>query len=119
MKHAIYDHKPSAIEAVGNGSYLYRWGIEEITTAMIDLDEYYTKWQCYEVVVSSTPNANNILAQVVDTIWGGGVEQKLLNDYQAALLGVLDEEYTTPYLEFLAQRKAIKAQIEIDVAANN
>ena len=27
---AFYDNKPSKLEAVGNGSYLYRWNIQEV-----------------------------------------------------------------------------------------
>lgn len=29
MKRAFYDEMPSTLEAVGNGSYLYRWDIQE------------------------------------------------------------------------------------------
>ena len=29
MTRAYYDKRPSAFEAVGNGNWLYRWGIQE------------------------------------------------------------------------------------------
>ncbi len=111
MKRVNYDSKPSAIEAVGNGSYLYRWDIEEVTT---EQQEVYTSWECYEVTVWNTPTENSITEVVIDALWGSGVEQKLLNDYQAAQLGVLDGSYSIPYTTFLAERKAVKEQITVD-----
>ena len=32
---AFYDNKPSVLGAVGNGSYLYRWGIKEAARAQV------------------------------------------------------------------------------------
>ncbi|MFI3317433.1 MAG: hypothetical protein SNF93_07765 [Rikenellaceae bacterium] len=109
MKRVIYDNKPSAIEAVGNGSYLYRWQIEQIVS------EEFTHWSCYQVIISNTPTQESITEKVIEAIWGGGVEQKLINDYQASLLGVIDQSYTEPYMEFLAERKALKETIAEDV----
>lgn len=41
MKRAFYDVKPQALEAVGNGNYLYRWDIqeEEIQSEIMQLGE--------------------------------------------------------------------------------
>ncbi|MFR9643786.1 MAG: hypothetical protein SNH57_00740 [Rikenellaceae bacterium] len=123
MKRANYDSKPSVIEAVGNGSYLYRWDIEEVTTEATEAtdeqeaQEAHTSWECYEVTVWNTPTENSITEVVVDALWGNGVEQKLLNDYYSAIEGILNEEsYKQPYLDFLAERKAIKEQITADFA---
>ncbi len=119
MKRANYDSLPLAIEAVGNGSYLYRWDIEEVTTEATDeqeAQEVHTSWECYEVVVWNTPTENSITEVVVDALWGNGVEQKLLNDYYSAIEGILDESYKQPYLDFLAERKAVKEQIDADFA---
>lgn len=122
MKHANYDSKPSVIEAVGNGSYLYRWDIEEVTTEATEAtdeqeaQEAHTSWECYEVTVWNTPTENSITEVVVDALWGSGVEQKLLNDYQASLLGVLGENSSDAYIVFLTDRQAIKQQIARDFA---
>lgn len=116
MKHANYDSKPSAIEAVGNGSYLYRWDIEEVTTEQTEAQEAHTSWECYEVTVWNTPTENSITEVVIDALWGNGVEQKLLNDYYSAIEGILDESYKQPYLDLLEERKAIKEQITADFA---
>ena len=33
---AFYDNKPSKLEAVGNGSYLYRWNIQEVKPESVE-----------------------------------------------------------------------------------
>lgn len=114
MKKSNYDSKPSAIEAVGNGSYLYRWDIEEVASEQVEEQDVRTSWECYEVTVWNTPTENSITEVVIDALWCSGVEQKLLNDYQAAQLGVLDESYTAAYTAFLTERKAVKEQIAVD-----
>ncbi|MFR9541396.1 MAG: hypothetical protein SNH27_05030 [Rikenellaceae bacterium] len=120
MKRANYDSKPSVIEAVGNGSYLYRWDIEEVTTNVEDTEsgeqDTRTSWECYEVTVWNTPTENSITEVVIDALWGNGVEQKLLNDYYAGIEGILDESYKQPYLDFLEERKVVREQIAADFA---
>ncbi|MFR9522967.1 MAG: hypothetical protein SNH94_00140 [Rikenellaceae bacterium] len=116
MKKVRYDNCPSALAPVGNGGYLYRWEISEVEVeATPDVDPC-TLWECYEVTVSEDLTKAAITEEVIDALWGGGVEQKLLNDFQAFQLGLLDESYETPYTEFLAQRKALKEQIATDYA---
>ena len=79
---AFYDEKPSVLEAVGNGSYIYRFNIEEQTSH----------------------------------------EQKLVNEFNAANLGMVggsktsDEakERIAAYKEFLECRKTLKEQVDAD-----
>ena len=33
---AFYDSKPSVLEAVGNGSFLYRWNIQEVAPESVE-----------------------------------------------------------------------------------
>ncbi len=116
MKKVYYDTLPSAIESVGNGNYLYRWSIEEVELEAIEIDELRTLWRCNEVVVGGVPTENSITEAVISALWGSGLEQKLLNDYNASLMGMLTEEYAEPYLNFLFERQACKAQISQDFA---
>lgn len=127
---AIYDNKPSKFEANGNGSYTYRWNIQEIEvpTGVADIDTYTTttKWQCDEVVVWATVTKDKLTEAVITSIWDNDYEKKLINDYNAAKEGVFGNEsspqaldYITRYKTFLAQRKAIKEQIAADCAALN
>ncbi len=116
MKKVRYDNCPSAIAPVGNGGYLYRWEISKVEVESTPGFESCTLWECYEVTVGEEVTQAAITEEVIDALWGGGVEQKLLNDYQAFQLGLLDESYETPYTEFLAQRKDLKEQIATDYA---
>ena len=85
---AFYDEKPSVLEAVGNGSYIYRFNIEEQITAICPASH----------------------------------EQKLVNEFNAANLGMVggsktsDEakERIAAYKEFLECRKTLKEQVDAD-----
>jgi hypothetical protein len=121
---ATYDHKPSKYEAVGNGSYLYRWNIEEIQVPdNSDSETTVIKWQCEEVIVWSPVTSNKITEAVITSKWDNNYEQKLVNDYNAAKLGVYGSTTSTEatekvaaYTAYLNERKALKEQIDADCA---
>ena len=46
-------------------------------------------------------------------------ESKLINDYNAAMAGIEDENKKQPYLNFLADRKQLHAMVEADCKSNN
>ena len=50
----------------------------------------------------------------MNEMWSKDIEQKYINDYNAAVLGILDSSYIDRYKEFISQRKSIKEQIDID-----
>lgn len=105
----IYSDKiPSTIERDSNGYYLYRWDIQT------EQRDEYIGYSYYEVIVWPTLTSNKILETCINETWGTDVEAKKLNDYNAALLGLLDESYIDTYKEFLQQRKALKEQVELD-----
>lgn len=116
---AFYDSQPAKLEAVGNGSYIYRRNIEEVEKPAInDGDTAGTQWKCDEVIVWSPLSSNKIVETVINSLWNKDYEQKLINDYNSAKEGIFDEqkslESTERYLQFLADRKAIKEQIYQD-----
>lgn len=134
---AFYDNKPSVLEAVGNGSFLYRWDIQEVTsegnsqtttTAAEDgsevettAEEQRTQWQCEEAVVWSPLTANKITEAVIATKWDGNYEQKLVNEYNGAQLGVYGSKTSEEakariqaYTDFLQERYALKTQVDKD-----
>ena len=122
---AIYDAKPSKYEAVGNGSYLYRWFIEEIQVPNnSDSDSETTvKWQCEEVTVWSPVTPNKVTEAVITSKWDNNYEQKWVNDYNAAKLGVYGsttsteaKEKVAAYTAYLNERKALKEHIDADCA---
>lgn len=124
---ATYDNKPSIYEANGDGSYTYRWNIQSVEVpAGTDNEESTTKWKCEEVVVWGTVTKDKLTKSVVTTLWANDYEKKLINDYNAAKEGVFGsvtgataKAYIARYKEFLAQRKAIKEQVESDCATLN
>lgn len=105
---------PQIIERVGDGRYYYRWGIEESTQPVdINNDKVTTSYNYCEVIVANL-SEDNITIAVINALWGADMENKLINDYNAAKLGVLDDSYIDTYTTFLAERKAVKEQIASD-----
>lgn len=125
---AFYDNKPSVLEAVGNGSFKYRFDITEKTpeaaaTSSDDSsaqEEQKTQWQCQEVTVWSPVTSNKITAAVITEVCDINYEQKLVNEYNAAQLGMYGPEeaqkHIDAYTEYLNTRAAIKAQVDADCA---
>lgn len=116
---AFYDHKPSVLEAVGNGSHLYHWDIKEME---LQIDEtIITQWQCQEVSVWMPLTSNKITQAVINELWSSDYEQKLINEYNAAQMGVYDEDTAlakvAAYKAFLAERNAVKSQVDADCKA--
>jgi hypothetical protein len=118
---AFYDHKPSVLEAVGNGSYKYRWDIVEMEQpAHEEGGEPTTQWKCQEVTVWAPVTSNKITEAVISELWDSNYEQKLVNEYNAAQLGVYDEATAATkvaaYKAFLTERNAVKTQVDADCA---
>lgn len=119
---ATYDNKPSIYEANGDGSYTYRWNIREVeTSAGNDNEESTTKWECEEVVVWGTVTSSKLTDAVINHLWSKDYEQKLINEYNGASLGLFGaktgeeaQAKITAYKNFINERKAIKAQIDDD-----
>lgn len=117
---AFYDNKPSVLEAVGNGSYRYRYDIEEETTPEVadESGNSRSQWKCQEVVVWMPLSSNGITAAVISDKWEQNYEQKLVNEYNAVQLGVITgeeaEERIAAYKSFLTDRAALKAQVDAD-----
>lgn len=124
---AFYDEKPSKLEAVGNGSYLYRFNIEEKTSevnaeGVEEPTESMTQWECDEVTVWGPLTANKITEAVIASICPASHEQKLVNEYNAANLGLVGGSKTSDeakaqiaaYKEFLDYRKQLKEQVDKD-----
>lgn len=114
---AFYDNKPEVLGNMGDGSFRYRWGIKQVRTEIGEGD-YITQWACEEVTVWPTLTANKITKAVISEVWPADYEQKLVNEYNAAILGVYDtekaEKKIAQYRTFLAEREALKAQVDTD-----
>lgn len=124
---AYYDEKPSKFEAVGNGSYLYRYNIKEVEAQSGNVSDddsskddsaKKTQWECDEVAVWSPISSNKITEAVIGHEWDSNYEQKLQNEYYSAQLGILTDDAaktaTERYKKFLSDRHAVKQQIDSD-----
>ena len=116
--------KPQIMSAVGNGSYLYRFNINEIEVpAQTEGEEPTKAWQYEEVTVWPPVTPNKITEAVITSKWDNNYEQKLVNDYNAVKLGVYGSATSTKakekvdaYTAYLNERKALKEQIDADYA---
>jgi len=104
---------PEIIQQIGNGIYLYRFNIEEVTVNSTD-SESHKGYEYDEVKVIGILTANAITESVMNFLWPKDVEQKLINDYYASQMGILDTSYTDKYKDFLTERNKIKEQINSD-----
>ena len=121
---ASYDNKPSVLEAVGNGSYMYRWNIEEVVPELTEEnaeEEKVSSWKCEEVTVWPPLTPNRITEAAITAKWDGNYQQKLVNEYNAAQLGLFGEvtgdeakARIKAYKDYLTERTALKAQVDAD-----
>ena len=96
---ANYTNKPEIMEAVGNGSTRFRYN-------KVEADNGYN---CDEVIVYGAVTAEKVIAALIAELWGNGVEQKLINDYNEFKAGLSDNaDAETNYMEFLRERKVLK-----------
>ena len=116
--------KPQIMSAVGNGSYLYHFNINEIEVpAQTECEEPTKAWQYEEVTVWPPVTPNKITEAVITSKWDNNYGQKLVNDYNAVKLGVYGsatltkaKEKVDAYIAYLNERKALKEHIDADCA---
>ena len=125
---AFYDNQPKKLEAVGNGSFRYRYNIREEEKPVQASENSETaqeaqtqpQWVCEEVTVWAPLSANKITEKVLTERWDGNYEQKLVNEYNSAQMGLLSEEEaalrTEVYKAFLTERTQLKSQVDADCA---
>ena len=99
---ANYTNKPEIMEAVGDGSTRFRYNI-------VEADNGYN---CDEVIVYGAVTAEKVIAALIAELWGNGVEQKLINDYNEFKAGLSNNaDAETKYLEFLRERSILKKYV--------
>ena len=127
--------KPIVIDDLknGQGTFLYNNNIHEVLVIEdenggITITEDAKKatgtmWMYDSLRVEYPKTRKNIYATLLEARYPQDVQQKLVNDYQAAQLGILEdeeaEEAEAAYTAFLRERKAIKASVTADCLENN
>lgn len=116
MKCAYYDEKPSALEAVGNGSYLYRWDIKEETVAADNMggegQSERVQWSCREVTVWAPITADKLKEAVIRASYGEDKELKMVNEYNSYQMGVSGDDNSEAYKAYLKERTELKRGVD-------
>lgn len=125
MTRAYYDTKPSKLEAVGNGNYLYRWDIqeEEVQHEMMQEGEEEpvssvkkVQYSCREVTIHGKPEYGKCVEAVIRSDYSAEAELSLINQFNAYLQGVLsDAGVVSEYEEYLAFVSSVKSMVKEDL----
>ena len=115
---AYYDLKPAKFYRLKQGVCRYVYDIEKHTVDNGDGVQPMTQWSGEEVEVAEPLTSNRITQAVIAARWDADYEQKLINEYNAAKLGLYDDDTAAAkidaYEAFLRERAEIKAQIDAD-----
>ena len=98
---AFYDQQPERLTIDNDGTYLFRWNIEEIT------EEERTGWQCDEVRCGGNPDIDKVKLAIIRDSYDADKEFSIINKYNSHQLGVTDNpdavDNYTKYLNFLKE----------------
>lgn len=103
---ASYSEEPKRLELMPDGYSVYRWNIQHI------VDESNSQWTCREVIIHGAVDRLKITEAAMADVWGGGIENKLINDYNEFVLTGENEAAKVDYENFLIERKALKDEIK-------
>lgn len=127
----LSDNSPEVILDLknGQGTFLYNHNIKEVKvikdenggiTITEDAEKATGSMFQYDSLRCGYPQtADNIFATLITAKYPANVESKLVNEYQSAVLGLLDPSYEEPYKAFLRDRLAIRTAVDNDCAAIN
>lgn len=113
----------------GQGTFLYNHNIQEVSVIQdenggveitTDKKKATGKMFKYDSVRVEYPRtADNIFATLLTAKYPASKESRLVNEYQSAMLGLLDESHKAPYENFLKNRIAIRESIKEDCVTHN
>lgn len=118
---------PKTFVFEANGAVVYSYHIEEKQVERLmpsedgeDVATTETQYD-FEMVRTYLPiSSNKLLQAVITEAYPSDYEQKLVNEYNSAVMGLYDEETaakkTAAYKAFLEARAALKAMVEADCA---
>lgn len=123
--------KPAVIDNLNNGqgTFLYNHNIKEVsvieskdggTVVTTDTEKATgTMFQYDSVRVEYPKTADNIFSTLLTAKYSTKTENKLVNEYQSAVLGLLAPDAKVPYENFLKDRLSIRSMIDTDCEALN
>lgn len=116
---AFYDSKPPYLEAVGNGSYVYRFNIEEVVPELTDEnagEEKVSQWKCEEVTVWKPVTSDKVIEAVIRAKYTASAEIALVNKFNAYQQGLdVDASVVSEYTEHLSFVAEVKRTVRKDL----
>jgi len=126
----LSEQRPAVIEDLNNGQQTkhYNHNIKQVFVvkdehgAIISINDTEVEgsipmfqYDCLRVEFPVDPD--NTFKTLLNAKYGKDEENRLQNEYQSAVLGLLPESYKEPYQNFLRDRIAIKSMIDQDFKA--
>lgn len=119
MRKTYYNEKPTDFYRDKYHAEI-RLGIQQELTAE---DTDTAQWSATVIPAFEPLSQNKFIESAMSLLYGNDYEDKLINEYNAAALGIYDAETSAAMVErykaFLATRKKIKAEIERICIENN
>ncbi len=116
---AFYDNKPSVLEAVGNGSFLYRYNIEEVIPELTEEnagEEKVSQWKCEEVTVWAPVSSDKVIEAVIRAKYSASAELALVNKFNSYQQGLdVDASAVSEYTDYLTFVAGVKRQVRTDL----
>lgn len=113
----------------GQGSFLYNHNIKRVMVLEdeqggIEITEDPEKstremFQYDSLRCEYPRTSDNIFSTLLSAKYPPSRENKLINEYQSAAMGIIDKSYKNPYKDFLRDRISIKAMVEEDCEQYN
>ena len=113
----------------GQGTFLYNHNVKDVPVIndgqgniKVTADEEAATGKKREndsLRVEYPRTGDNVFATLITAKYPANTESKLVNEYQSAVLGLMDESAKIPYEDFLRDRIAIRDMVNDDCEANN
>ena len=117
-----YDYRPDELCFVNRNLLAFRTDIEEHDTTT-EGGEIHKQYSAHEVRIFAPFSQNKLIEAAMTALYGNDYENKLINEYNAANIGLYDAETAAAKVEaynaFLSHRISIKRRIEELLTAND
>lgn len=124
MQVVTFDNKPAVIQYNADGTYYYNTEIKEVEIPIrseeTDGEIKEKKWQALQYTVQNPITKANVKRTVILEHWDKDEQEKLINEYNSAILDVLStkeekDAVKSKYKAFLEERKSLIEKIEADL----
>ena len=124
MQVVTFDNKPAVIQYNADGTYYYNTDIKEVEipyeTGADNEAKTEKKWQALQYTIHNPLTKANITRSVILEYWDKDEQEKLINEYNSAILGVLTNKeekdaVKSKYKAFLEERKTLIEKIDADL----